>query len=181
MAKKTGKTQYSILGWLSFGPKSAYDIKKCLANVTQHFWAESDGQLYPTLSRLQDIGAVELLSSSEPSARQRKVYQITDYGRSLLNDWLDEVPEKNIIRNEFLLKIFFADGAKEKTKEVLVKHLQRELQQSEDRLAVLKNGLLQAERENKPLSVILTIEYGTSMITARVNWVKSALKKVKGS
>ena len=52
MFMRINKTQYAILGALSIQTMSGYDIKKWLLEVTGSFWAESPGQIYPTLSKL---------------------------------------------------------------------------------------------------------------------------------
>jgi len=37
----------AILGLLSDGPMTGYEIKQFFRNVIRHFWNVSDGQLYP--------------------------------------------------------------------------------------------------------------------------------------
>ena len=42
-----------ILGLLSIGPRSGYDIKAVVDRSTRFFWAASYGQIYPELRRLE--------------------------------------------------------------------------------------------------------------------------------
>lgn len=170
------KTQYSILGWLSHGPKSAYDIKKWLTEITQHFWAESDGQLYPTLSKLQQEGAVELIAG-ETNSRQRKVYKITSKGQHILNEWLEEPPATNIVRNEFLLKLFFGSNL---PSSVSMQHLRRELHRCEDRLVVVRLKLKRLSamdlNDNIKRHSKLTIEYGLMVLETKIKFSQHALE-----
>ena len=41
-------SQYALLGFLSRGPHSGYDIKKALGESTQHFWGKATGRFIQT-------------------------------------------------------------------------------------------------------------------------------------
>jgi hypothetical protein len=40
-------SRYALLGMLSLGPGSGYDLKKRIEGSLAHFWSESYGQIYP--------------------------------------------------------------------------------------------------------------------------------------
>src|SRR6266513_2814284 len=48
-----------VLGLLSLGPRSGYDIKAVVDRSTRFFWAASYGQIYPELRRLEEDGLIE--------------------------------------------------------------------------------------------------------------------------
>src|SRR2546423_9274663 len=48
-----------VLGLLSLGPRSGYDIKTVVDRSTRFFWAASYGQIYPELRRLEEEGLIE--------------------------------------------------------------------------------------------------------------------------
>jgi DNA-binding PadR family transcriptional regulator len=102
-------TSHVILGMLAQHPRSGYDIKQYVDKSTRHFWAASYGQIYPDLKRLAEAGLVE--GQSTPSGgRQRTVFSITHEGRAVLYEWLTSPAEPlEEVRDEALLKIFFAD------------------------------------------------------------------------
>ncbi|MGH9601902.1 MAG: PadR family transcriptional regulator, partial [Terriglobales bacterium] len=52
MRSTTNTTRFALLGLLSLGPQSGYDLKKRMEQSIAHFWSESYGQIYPTLRRL---------------------------------------------------------------------------------------------------------------------------------
>src|SRR2546422_1835431 len=54
-----------VLGMLSLGKRTGYDIKQLVDVSTRFFWAASYGQIYPELKRLETQGLVE--SSSQPT------------------------------------------------------------------------------------------------------------------
>jgi DNA-binding PadR family transcriptional regulator len=102
-------TGYVILGLLSLGPKSGYEIKAFVDRSVRFFWAASYGQIYPELRRLADAGLIE----GEPrpaGGRRRTVYELSSEGRRRLRDWLAVDPQVFETRDEGLLKLFFADA-----------------------------------------------------------------------
>ena len=101
-------SRYAILGMLSLGNKSGYDIKKAIATSTANFWKESDGNIYPALKKLVEEGAVRPIGSKQTSGRQRHMYEITDAGQLTLKEWLVQPSAPRSPDNEFLLKLFFS-------------------------------------------------------------------------
>src|SRR4051812_11111626 len=102
-------TAYVILGMLRGGPKSGYEIKALVDNSTRFFWAASYGQIYPELKRLAEAGLV-VGSDSPTGGRRRTVYEITADGEAELVAWLRRPPEVFEMREEGLLKLFFAEA-----------------------------------------------------------------------
>ena len=72
-----------ILGLLSLGPRSGYEIKATVDRSTRFFWAASYGQIYPELRRLERDGLVEG-EDAPTGARNRRVYRLTKAGRKEL-------------------------------------------------------------------------------------------------
>ena len=100
-------TAYVILGMLSLGPKSGYEIKGLVDKSTRFFWAASYGQIYPELKRLDETGLVSATDAPQ-GERRRTVYELTSEGRRELHAWLGEPPEVFEMRHEGMLKLFFA-------------------------------------------------------------------------
>ena len=100
-------TAYVILGMVSREPRSGYEIKAVVDNTTRFFWAASYGQIYPELKRLSEAGLVEGIDAPRGD-RKRTVYAITADGESALEDWLRQPPRTTEMREEGLLKLFFA-------------------------------------------------------------------------
>ena len=100
-------TAYVILGMISREPRSGYEIKALVDDTTRFFWAASYGQIYPELKRLSEAGLVEG-SDAPRGERKRTVYAITANGEDELKDWLRQPPQTVEMREEGLLKLFFA-------------------------------------------------------------------------
>ncbi len=102
-------TAHVILGTLGWRPMSGYEIKSIVDKSTRLFWAASYGQIYPELRRLAAAGLIEGKASPQ-GGRRRNVYRLTPAGRKELRAWLDADPEVFELRDEGLLKLFFADA-----------------------------------------------------------------------
>jgi DNA-binding PadR family transcriptional regulator len=100
-------TAYVILGMVREEPRSGYEIKAIVDGTTRFFWAASYGQIYPELKRLAEHGLV-VGSDAPTGGRRRTVYEITADGEEELKAWLRRPPETYEMREEGLLKLFFA-------------------------------------------------------------------------
>jgi DNA-binding PadR family transcriptional regulator len=106
---RTGGVEYVILGTLAWRPLTGYEIKQVVDHSTRFFWAASYGQIYPELRRLAAEGLVEA-ESDDNGNRRRIRYSITPAGRERLLHWLREPDAGYELRDEGLLKLFFASA-----------------------------------------------------------------------
>ena len=102
-------TAYVILGLLDARPRTGYEIKATVDDTTRFFWAASYGQIYPELRRLEAAGLVTS-ERDDAGGRRRKRHRITANGRRELRRWLAEPAQTYELRDEGLLKLFFADS-----------------------------------------------------------------------
>jgi DNA-binding PadR family transcriptional regulator len=99
---------WAVLGLLSLRPMSGYDIKSAVDRTIRHFWAASYGQIYPELKRLETAGWIAG-SDAANGGRTRRVYRLTPHGKRALRDWLHGTETRIELRDESLLRLFFAD------------------------------------------------------------------------
>src|SRR5580658_3785360 len=105
-------TAHVILGILAIHPhQSGYEIRKTVQQCVGFFWGESFGQIYPTLKRLLADGLIVADASSSQTRPRRREYSITAVGLSNLQKWLAVPFRDDPPRDEFLLKMFFANEA----------------------------------------------------------------------
>src|SRR3954466_13237646 len=102
-------TAKAILGMLSNGPKSGYEIKQKVDVSTRFFWAASYGQIYPELKRLA-AGGLRGGGGGPPRGRRPAAPpRLTPAGEEALHAWLRSPEEPSYeLRDEALLKLFFA-------------------------------------------------------------------------
>jgi PadR family transcriptional regulator AphA len=98
-----------VLGLLSLGPRTGYEIKQVVDRSTRHFWAASYGQIYPELRRLEAAGLITG-EDAPTGGRRRRVNRLTGAGHEALADWLTGHETTIELRDESLLRLFFADA-----------------------------------------------------------------------
>ena len=98
------------LGILTRGDATGYEIKKLFEDDGyQHFVEASFGSIYPALNRLTEEGYVSVRSEAQEKRPDRKVYSITQTGRSqFLASLLKPLPEDRH-RSPFVFAMLFAD------------------------------------------------------------------------
>jgi DNA-binding PadR family transcriptional regulator len=99
---------WAVLGLLGSKPLSGYDIKRAVDRTIRHFWAASYGQIYPELKRLEEAGWIAG-KDADRGGRTRRVYRISASGRRQLEGWLHGYETRIELRDESLLRLFFAD------------------------------------------------------------------------
>ena len=165
-----------ILGFLSFGPRSGYEIKAAVDRSTRFFWAASYGQIYPELRRLEEAGLVS--GASSPSGgRQRTVYQLTDAGAEALRAWLREPGAGYELRDRGLLKLFFADNLSDAETLDLLRSLRAEREQILARLREVDASIPEGDRGMRGV----VLEYGLELHTWIVDWCVRIEKRLAAS
>ena len=162
-----------ILGMISLGNRTGYDIKRVVDHSTRHFWAASYGQIYPELSRLEEAGLVS--GRPEPSGgRARTVYELTDKGRDALRGWLASEEEPTYeLRDEGMLKLFFSDSLPERR----IENLRAMRRRHERKLAEL--SAIAEKAEEMHAGPRLTLELGLAYAHLLIDWCEATEKALE--
>jgi DNA-binding PadR family transcriptional regulator len=161
MARKRAQTELAVLGALSLAPMSGYRVRAEILSTVGHFWAESFGQIYPTLARLEAAGLVARDGNS--------LYVLTEPGRLRLTALLEEAPESAPPRNGVLLRLFFGrelglDGCLE-----LLERTEREVVEKLRTLAEIRAEL--DPRDPDERFALITVNAGEHNGRATLAWI----------
>ena len=140
---RLNKTRFAVLGFLMLQPMSGYDMKKFMMKSTNHFWMESDGQLYPILHKLISEGMI-VSKEDNNGARKKNIYSITDSGKAEFLSWMEQTPETPVKRIEFSLKMFFGAFV---PPEVLIKHIEKEIHVAKEQIETIEKGTKELEEQ----------------------------------
>ena len=164
-------TAYVVLGMLRHEPRTGYEIKAAVDKSTRFFWAASYGQIYPELRRLQTAGLIE--GKPEPrGGRRRTVYELTDAGRDELRGWLGQGAEVMEMRDEGLLKLFFAAAGPEAAIEIV--EAKRQLHERKlEALRSVEQGARAAATEGDPYPDLVR-RYGVEASEWMIDWCERA-------
>jgi PadR family transcriptional regulator AphA len=100
---------YALLGLLSWRPFSGYDLKKIILDNDMFYWSGNNNQIYTSLIQLHKDGLATQEVVNQVSLPARKVYSITEKGRTQLRDWLITNIQLPEYRNTFLIQLAWAD------------------------------------------------------------------------
>ena len=83
----SGELRLVLLKLVADEPRHGYELIKAIEEMTEGAYAPSPGTIYPTLSLLEDEGAIAQAAGDET----RKAYEATDVGRTELEERAEEV------------------------------------------------------------------------------------------
>jgi DNA-binding PadR family transcriptional regulator len=86
---ESGELRLVLLKLIADEPRHGYDLIRAIEEMTGGEYAPSPGVVYPTLTLLQDMG---LIDEAEGEG-SRKPFQVTDSGRSYLDERSEEADE----------------------------------------------------------------------------------------
>ena len=167
-----------ILGLLAHEDLTGYEIKHRIDASLSHFWGASYGSIYPTLNQLVDQGFAEKTNDPE-SPRNRQIYNITEKGREYLKNWLKDPVQRDEVRYETLLKLFFGSEA---GSEITARHIRSFREKTEkalDDLLAAKRILESCiDRDSTHRYYLLTAEFGIKTYSAYLEFCDEALQEL---
>ena len=165
-----------ILGLLSHEELTGYEIKKRIDTTLKYFWSASYGSIYPALSDLVSRGLATKREDTE-NKRTKLTYTITDNGRNYLKEWLALPVEKDELRYETLLKLFFGN---EQSTEQALSHIKTFKEKIKKELPYLLGAekvlddCLDDDTAHK--YYLLTVEFGIKAYCTYLEWCEEAEK-----
>jgi DNA-binding PadR family transcriptional regulator len=105
-------TEYAVLGLLTFGERSGYELDKLARRSIGYFWRPAKSKIYAILPRLVERGFAGASAVVQERRPDKQLYRITPAGERALRAWLDSrEPVSGVARDGLLLKLFFGGHA----------------------------------------------------------------------
>jgi len=168
-----------ILGLLSHEELTGYEIKKRMDTTLKFFWSASYGSIYPALNDLVSRGLATKREDTD-SRRNKLIYTITDKGRGYLKEWLTLPVEKDELRYETLLKLFFGN---EQGPEKALTHINAFEEKISKELPYLLSSEQSLEAclddDSTHKYYLLTVKFGIKAYTTYLEWCKEAKALLK--
>lgn len=176
-------TAESVLGLLSLGAMTGYDLRQLIEQSIGNFWSESFGQIYPALKSLVQQGLAEMQETEEESGGRpsRKVYCLTDAGRERLVHWLALPAREQVPRNELLLKIFFGFQQGPGLTAIHICRFLEEQRLLQRRYEAIERTIRAEQATNPGLPYwLLTLRAGLYRTEAMIGWAEESLQVLEG-
>ncbi len=186
---RPSQTELAVLGALSTGPMTGYEIRASITGVLGHFWHESYGQIYPALGRLEAQGAVR---RSAPGRTSGSVFELTRSGRRRLTALLAEPGPTPPARNALLLRLFFGTHLPDGTARDLLADAEARAGAALEEYAAVRSEIEgEAAPRPQPRSPAadpdpeqayrtMTLSFGEHMARAQQAWARECLTMLEG-
>ncbi|MFD1416063.1 PadR family transcriptional regulator [Oceanobacillus jeddahense] len=178
--KKYNDTTYAILGILTTNCRSGYEIKQFIDNSLNHFWKISYGQIYPTLKKLEQEELATIQAASREGKPDRKEYFLTEKGKEVLKDWLEQpLKQLPIERNEVLLKLFFGRHQTEEQSLFLLEDYKQKLENLYQTYEGIEEGIARYNNNHSDAKYwLFTLDYGKRVTGAAIAWCDETIKEL---
>lgn len=174
---------YAILGFLSYGPLSGYDLKKVFDVSVKHFWHADQSQIYRTLSRLVDKGWAEMEVFEQTDHPDRKIYHITKAGRAELLRWLTGPTPEHVSRSATLIQVFFLAQLQDEVIlpkfEAIAQTMRATLSNYEQLSKELASSLPYACTPRELFFQVQTLDLGLRITRANLAWAENVITQLK--
>ena len=158
------KPAYVVLGMIATGRRSGYAMSRTAKDAMRHFWATSDGQIYPQLKRLAQAGYITGERESQ-GGRERIVYSLTAKGDEALDEWLNSgARPQHEFRDEGLLRLFFAEALSVEQLRAQIELMRERHRRSREALADLRPSA--GDRG----CALVTRRYGLDLHAFAIEW-----------
>lgn len=177
MPPKLSTTSYAVLGLLTFGEMSGYDVLKMSERSVGHFWSPAKSHVYTELRRLAGLGLASEKDVRQEQRPDKRLYAITAAGQSALESWLaGAAVEPDQVRSPFTLRVFFGHLV---PSALLVAQVAEVRRTAELKLAELRTT--EAEIKDKPelFYPYLTLKAGLVHTEATILWADEVLDALK--
>jgi DNA-binding PadR family transcriptional regulator len=159
-------------------------MKAFMDKSINFFWSAELSQIYRELSKLENQGFVYSNLELQEGRPNKKVYVVTEKGRTEFIQWLSDFPEDlvPISRNEFLVRVFFSSQLPE---EQLVYQLKRYIRQQEENIKIyssiderLDACVSENHSNTEPFYQRLTVRRGLYFAQSEIKWAKECIEEI---
>lgn len=99
--------KHGILGLLSYGDMTGYEITAVFRDSLSHFWEAQTSQIYRELAALEKKGWAKSTRVAQKFKPDKNVFSITASGRDELSRWVRDDAPKASVRNAMLMRTIF--------------------------------------------------------------------------
>ncbi|MDE7164294.1 MAG: PadR family transcriptional regulator [Clostridiales bacterium] len=174
--------EYIILGLLLLQSRTIYQLRKRINEGLNLMYSCSTGSIQAAIKKLLKSGYIRVDEIVE-NGKQKKLYSITEAGKTQFNAWVNSAIDNNAGKNPELAKVYFM-GFSEKDNRI--KLIQNHIHELQNALSTLENicedgeDILADSQENDILFYQLqTAKYGRDLIRFNIDWYNKLLENIR--
>ncbi len=175
---------YVLLAGLWVEPRSGYDLAHWFQRAAHYYWAAHHSSIYPTLAGLERRSLITHQLAPSERGPKRKVYSLTEAGKTILQAWVGQPPQPPEIRDEQPVKVLALDLL---PLEEAVKHLEAAKSRAQEQSDMYCALLLQMDEEERDRSERhwvgprLNLMRGIQIQEGYVRWCNEAITLLQAS
>ena len=182
MLKGDDMLKHGILGLLNYKDMTGYELMEFFRDSLNFFWNAQTSQIYKELQTLERNGWAVSKISEQSGKPDKRIYHITEDGKTELKSWLKDYALKPV-NYSFLLKTFFLGELKPEDslpffymyRESSVECL-RNLNQVPEIIDSYEEIL---EDASKSVYWAMTVEYGKRDAQMSIEWCDYCIEQIK--
>ncbi len=160
--------EYALMGLLAQQPAHGYDLHQRLLADLGQVWHISQSQLYNLLKRLETQADIVAALVEQPRRPDRRVFQLTDRGRTRFEKWLGTPTGSSIraIRVEFITRLYFISQSSPGDVDALI-----DIQVEETSRGVVRLQKMLAELDPEQVFNRLGLELRINQLSSILDWL----------
>lgn len=178
--------EYVVLGLLMLRSFTLYDLNKAFEQGVSLFYSASYGSLQFAVKKLLQGGYIAVEERQE-NGRNKKIYSITENGRTLFLDWMrDGELTSNKLETVALTKLYFLGIMEQRAdKRLILQRIIEAIRRSEEELVQLDKQLSQQEVPAPYREIgryqMKCLDYGIQTYRFSRTWFEAALEELDSS
>ena len=168
-----------VLGLLMLWPQSLYELTKNFESGVSLFYSSSTGSIKRALDRL--LAEERIRIESEGGPRGKRVYAITDAGRTEFHRWMRESDPSGDFETALLARTYFLGLVEPQDRAVIARtirdRIHRELAQLEQLEAQTGSASVPQGLEDVAQYQLATLQYGLVALRAALGWADQHLPR----
>lgn len=176
--------KHGILGLLNYHDMTGYEIMEVFRDSLNFFWNARTSQIYRELQGLEKHKWVYKTPVMQQGKPDKKVYSITEEGRSELLRWLADGDIGFNSKSPVLMKVFFMG---ERSKEENIHYFESLKEVCGQFLKCLEPvpGYIEAYSNyigdrKKSIYWQMTVDYGRRNMQTYMDWAQSCIERLEG-
>ncbi len=181
--------KHGLLGLLNYGPMTGYELHKAFEASLGFFWQATQSQVYRELNAMEQGGFLSSERVIQEERPNKRVYSITDAGRSELMQWLSspgtDIDNALNVRSAFLMRIFFAGEVDSNAVISMLREYREKCAEGLRGLGGVPNSIAEygelIDDESKMQYWKITALYGEEFYRVGMLWAEKAITLLEGS
>ena len=175
---------HGILGFLTYGEMSGYDLTKAFGSSLDFFWHAQNSHIYLELKKLERCGYIAGTLIQQQEKPNKKVYHLTDTGRQEFFRWLGEndADFSREFKSAFLMKVFFSGNVPPTQSIAMLEEFIAGCEAYLTELAQTPESIRQYGQLVEPYQALnweMTADFGHSFMALCITWAKRCIAKLE--